>query len=63
MGGAAYIAEYSMSGADVKRTAVPNTISLGIQIGRCLREAKADHKNPIEALLQMLPQTLYSFGK
>lgn len=30
MGGAAYIAEYSMSGADVKRTAVPNTISLGI---------------------------------
>ena len=63
MGGAAYIAEYSMSGADVKRTAVPNTISLGIQIGRCLREAKAGHKNPIEALLQMLPQTLYSFGK
>src|ERR1700682_4115751 len=40
MGGAAYIAEYSMSGADVKRTAVPNTISLGIRIGRCLREAK-----------------------
>ena len=63
MGGAAYIAEYSMSGADVKRTAVPNTISLGIRIGRCLREAKTNHKNPIEALLQMLPDTLYSFGK
>ena len=63
MGGAAYIAEYSMSGGDVKRTAVPNTISLGIQIGRCLREAKADHKNPIEALLEMLPRTLYSFAK
>jgi DUF917 family protein len=63
MGGAAYIAEYSMSGADVKRTAVPNTISLGIRIGRCLREAKKRHKNPIEALLGMLPETLYSYGR
>jgi len=63
MGGAAYIAEYSMSGADVKRTAVPNTISLGIRIGRCLREAKKSHKNPIDALLRMLPDTLYSYGR
>jgi uncharacterized protein len=63
MGGAAYIAEYSMSGADVKRTAVPNTISLGIRIGRCLREAKKTHRNPIAALLELLPQTLYSYGR
>ena len=63
MGGAAYIAEYSMSGADVKRTSVPNTISLGIKIGRCLREAKTNHENPIDALLRLLPKTLYSFGK
>jgi len=63
MGGAAYIAEYAMSGADVKRTAVLNTISLGVRIGRCLREAKKNHKNPIEALLQMLPETHYSYGK
>lgn len=40
MGGCAYIAEYSMSGADMKRTSVHNTLSLGIRIGRCLREAK-----------------------
>ncbi len=63
MGGAAYIAEYSMSGADVKRTSVPNTISLGVRIGRCLREAKTNHESPIDALLRLLPQTLYSFGK
>ena len=63
MGGAAYIAEYSMSGADVKRTAVPNTISLGVRIGRCLREAKKSHKSPIESLLRMLPETLYSYGR
>jgi uncharacterized protein len=63
MGGAAYIAEYSMSGADVRRTAVPNTLSLGIRIGRCLREAKTAHRNPIAALLELLPQTLYSYGR
>jgi DUF917 family protein len=63
MGGAAYIAEYSMSGKDVKRTSVHNTLSLGIKIGRCLREAKKNHKNPIEELLDFLPQTLYSYGR
>lgn len=63
MGGAAYIAEYSMSGAEVKRTSVRNTLSLGIRIGRCLREAKQNHKNPIEELLRMLPETLYSYGR
>lgn len=63
MGGAAYIAEYSMSGADVKRTAVPNTLSLGVRIDRCLREAKTNHENPIDSLLRLLPQTQYSFGK
>jgi DUF917 family protein len=42
---------------------VPNTIPLGICIGRCLREAKATHKNPIEALLRMLPETHYSYGR
>ena len=63
MGGCAYIAEYSMSGADMKRTSVHNTLSLGIRIGRCLREAKKNHRNPIEELLNFLPQTLYSYGR
>lgn len=63
MGGAAYIAEYSMSGADVKRTSVRNTLSLGIRIGRCLREAKHRHLNPIDELLKMLPETQYSYGR
>ncbi|MDX7952550.1 DUF917 domain-containing protein [Lichenihabitans sp. Uapishka_5] len=63
MGGCAYIAEYAMSGADVKRTAIPRTLSLAIRIGRCLREAKAEHRNPIAALLALLPETLYSYGR
>lgn len=63
MGGCAYIAEYSMSGADVKRTAVPNTMTLAMRIGRCLREAKAHHESPFDALLRLLPQTLYNHGR
>ena len=63
MGGAAYIAEYAMCGADVKRTAVPRTLSLAIRIGRMLRDAKANHQNPFDALLGLLPDTLYHYGR
>lgn len=63
MGGCAYIAEYSMSGADVKRTAVPNTMTLAMRIGRCLREAKANHQNPLDALIALMPQTLYNHAR
>jgi DUF917 family protein len=63
MGGCAYIAEYAMNGAEVKRTAIPRTLSLAILIGRCLREAKEQHRNPIEDLLGLLPQTIYSYGR
>ena len=63
MGGAAYIAEYSMDGADVKRTAVPNTLSLAVKIGKCIREARQRHADPMQALIDLLPRTPYSFGK
>jgi uncharacterized protein len=63
MGGCAYIAEYSMSGAEVKRTAIPNTLTLAMRIGRCLRQAKTKHENPFDALLKLLPQTLYHHGR
>jgi DUF917 family protein len=63
MGGCAYIAEYAMSGAEVKRTSVPNTLTLAIRIGEVLRQAKETHHNPIEALLGFLPTTLYNYGR
>lgn len=63
MGGAAYIAEYPMTGAEVKRTAVPRTLTLAIEVGRVLREAKTSHRNPFEALLSFLPKTLYNYGR
>jgi len=63
MGGCAYIAEYTMTGAEVKRTAVPNTLTLAIRIGEVLRKAKEAHRSPIEALLAFLPDTLYKYGR
>ncbi len=58
MGGASSIALYPMRGADVRRTAVPRTLSLAIRIGEMLRTAKKQNLNPFEALLGFLPQTL-----
>lgn len=63
MGGCSYIAEYPMTGAEVKRTAIPRTLTLAIAVGRVLRRAREEHRNPIEALLAFLPQTLYKYGR
>jgi DUF917 family protein len=62
MGGAAYIAEYSMDGRTAKRVSVPRTLSLGLRIGRGLREAWRGHKEPFQALIDLLKDTPYKFG-
>jgi DUF917 family protein len=63
MGGASHICEYPMSGADVKRTAVPRTLSLGVRLGRVIREAREAHRDPFAALRSALADTLYSHGE
>ena len=63
MGGAALIAEYSMDGETARRVSVPGTITLGIAIGRCLREARERHDDPFEALIEMLRETPYRYGR
>jgi DUF917 family protein len=60
LGGVGHIAEYAMSGADVRRTAVPRTISLALSLGTAIREARAAHRDPVEALRAALRPTLYS---
>ena len=60
MGGAALIAEYAMSGADVKRTAVPRTLSLGLSLGRAIREAREQLRDPVSALAEALSTTIYT---
>ncbi|HYH30862.1 MAG TPA: DUF917 domain-containing protein [Pseudonocardia sp.] len=59
LGGASHIAEYGMTGAEVKRTAVPRTLSLALSIGRAVRLARERHADPVSALREALAPTLY----
>lgn len=63
MGGASYIAEYSMSGADVKRTAIPGTLSLARDLGRAVREAKEAHSDAFAALIQAVRNSIYGYAR
>ncbi|GAA3653940.1 DUF917 domain-containing protein [Microbacterium marinilacus] len=60
LGGVGHIAEYAMSGADVKRTAVPRTISMALALGRAIRVAREQKRSPFEAIADTLAPTLYS---
>ncbi|CAM03797.1 hypothetical protein A8924_4914 [Saccharopolyspora erythraea NRRL 2338] len=59
LGGVAHIAEYSMRGAEVKRTAVPRTLTLAHTVGRALREARERQDDPIAHLGEVLAGSLY----
>lgn len=63
MGGVAYIAEYPMTGQDVKRTAIAGTISLGRGLGAAIRQARAAHRDPFTALTGALRPTIYGDGE
>ncbi|WP_251446457.1 DUF917 domain-containing protein [Microbacterium sp. USTB-Y] len=60
LGGVGHIAEYAMSGADVRRTAVPRTLSMALALGRAIREAREQHRSPFEAIAETLSPTPYS---
>ena len=63
MGGVSYIAEYPMSGADVKRTAIPGTMSLALRLGRVIREARENQQDPFQALIEFLSGTIYEHAR
>ncbi|MBL8127785.1 MAG: DUF917 domain-containing protein [Chloroflexia bacterium] len=60
MGGVAYIAEYVMDGATAKRVSIAGTIGLGLKIGRAIREAREQHRDPFTHLIETLASTDYS---
>ncbi len=60
LGGVGHIAEYAMTGADVRRTAVPRTISMALSLGRAIRIAREEKRSPFEAIAAALAPTLYS---
>lgn len=53
MGGAAGYAFPPMTGAEVKRTAIPGTVTLAVEIGRAVRRARAALRNPVDAALSV----------
>jgi uncharacterized protein len=59
LGGVAHIAEYAMRGAEVKRTAVPRTLTLALTVGRTIREARERNEDPVASLADALTETLY----
>ncbi|MDQ1184530.1 DUF917 domain-containing protein [Agrobacterium larrymoorei] len=63
MGGQAYIVNYGMDGQTTKKVSVPATMSLAIGIGRTLREAAAQHLNPVEALIAFFSGTHYGHAE
>lgn len=62
MGGASFIAEYPMSGADLKRTGIPHTLTLASDIGRAIREARAAHADPYAALVSAVQRSIYGYA-
>ncbi|MGW5200994.1 DUF917 domain-containing protein [Streptomyces spiralis] len=63
MGGVSYIAEYPMSGTDVKRTAIPGTMTLALRLGRVIREARESQQDPFQALIDYLSGTIYEHAR
>lgn len=59
LGGVGHIAEYAMTGADVKRTAVPRTLSMALALGRAIRVAREEKRSPFDAIRDTLATTLY----
>ena len=53
MGGAAGYAFPPMTAAEVRRTAIPGTVTLAVAIGRAVREARAALRNPVDAALSV----------
>ncbi|MBE3557430.1 MAG: DUF917 domain-containing protein [Firmicutes bacterium] len=62
MGGHACLADYPMSGAALKRTAVPGTLSMAMAIGTAVREARHQGITPIEALCNATRPFVYGQG-
>lgn len=50
MGGTGYLADYPMDGSQVKRTAIPNTMSLARDLGEAIRTAEGDATESIQSI-------------
>lgn len=49
-GGISWIAGYPMNGDQVRQTCIPNTVSLTLELGSKVREARDVHNDPVEVV-------------
>ncbi len=63
MGGQTSIAMYGMDGKTAKRVSIPGTMSLILDIGRTMRQARERHRDPFTALIDALKETHYGFAE
>ena len=52
-GGTAWVALYPMTGKQTKNASIPSTLSLARDIGRSIREARAEKADPIDSILKV----------
>lgn len=57
MGGASFLCDYPMTGKQVKQTSIPNTISLGMEIGEVIRNPPEG--DPIQAFQRVTGDSNY----
>ncbi len=63
MGGTAGMADPVLTGAMVKRTAIPRTLSLARRVGAAVLEARERKEDPVDALLAVIGGRLLLRGK
>lgn len=63
MGGSALLAFYPMSGAVAKKAVVTGTLTLCAELGQALRLAKAEHRDPVAAIIEKLGAQVLFTGR
>jgi DUF917 family protein len=63
MGGSALLAFYPMSGAVAKKAVVAGTLTLCAELGQALRQAKAEHLDPVDAIIEKLGAAVLFTGR
>jgi len=63
MGGSAAMALFCLPAADYRRAAIPGTVSLAARVGRAVRLARERHRDPVDAMLALLPGQQLCTGK
>jgi len=63
MGGSALLAFYPMDGKTAKKAVVRGTLTLCANLGLALREARAAHAEPVDAIADMLGATVIFHGR